>query len=562
MPAIKAHKTPVDRTGSWDGPKAVAAAPNEAATLKYMHAWYSGSDPDKKSSYKFPHHEGLNKPAVIAGVNNALARLAQAKIPDADRAGVEAHLRKHRRDAGFEEAMSEAEIAEAVKFLKTVNDLKGDEVKSLTEAVRLQEKANLGEWLEARIHMMFTDVADGMFGDGLMTREERIAFSSAIGEALAAFNASVRNNIPQVYQRRPFDGPPEGEVGVSESLVDLIESAVALQEKAVRSDGTAFIKIIQPGWGSSGYYPKEVLQRDGAKAFPKGTKMYWNHPTSMEEAERPEGDLNNLAAELVSDARWMENGPRGAGLYADAKVFEAFQPAVNDLAPHIGVSISARGKATHGKADGKEGVIVQEILASPFNHVDYVTMPGAGGEIVQLFEAARTVRTDKSKTTSGDVENNLVKEARMDELELKKLQEANATLQAKLDEVEANNARMQEALALRDARDMVREALSASTLPDVTKARLIESLSANPPMKDGSLDSATLKTRIEEAVKAEVKYLEQVVGAGRIRGLGESAANNDEDEAGTSKIEDALIESFKALGLSEAGAKIAARGRA
>ena len=170
MPAIKAHKTPVDKTGSWDGPKAVADAPNEAATLRYMHAWYSGSEPDRKASYKFPHHEGLDQPAVIAGVNNALARLAQAKIPDADRAGVEAHLRKHRKDAGLEESMSEAEIAEAVKYLKEMNDLKTADAELLTESISLQEKANLGEWLEARIHSMFTDMADGLFGDGLMTR--------------------------------------------------------------------------------------------------------------------------------------------------------------------------------------------------------------------------------------------------------------------------------------------------------------------------------------------------------------------------------------------------------
>ena len=37
------------------------------------------------------------------------------------------------------------------------------------------------------------------------------------------------------------------------------------------------IKIIQPGWGSSGYYPKDVLERDGPNVFTKGTKMYINH---------------------------------------------------------------------------------------------------------------------------------------------------------------------------------------------------------------------------------------------------------------------------------------------
>jgi hypothetical protein len=184
----------------------------------------------------------------------------------------------------------------------------------------------------------------------------------------------------------------------------LIEAAVALEEKAVRSDGTAKVKIIEPGWGSSGFYPIEVLKRDGASAFPKGTKMNWNHPTATEEAERPEGDLNDLASELVTDARWIDNGPKGSGLYADAKVFEAYQGPVNDLAPHIGVSIHARGKAMQGEAEGRQGVIVQEILESPFNRVDYVTMPGAGGEIISLFEAARKtlIPSPSPKVGEGD----------------------------------------------------------------------------------------------------------------------------------------------------------------
>jgi len=597
MPAIKAHKMPVDKTGSWDGPKAVSGAPNEAATLSHMHAWFSGSEPDKKASYKFPHHEaGTDTPAVIAGVNNALARLAQAKIPEGDRAGVEAHLRRHRKDAGIKESMSEAEIAEAVKYFKKMDDLKVVETAALTEAIRLQEKANLGEWLEARIHMMFTDAADGMFGDGLMSREERIAFSGAIGEALTVFNASVQKNIPQVYQRMPFEGPPEGDVSVSEShltppnpgpslagkgdwegeQIALIESALALQEKAVRQDGTALMKVIKSGWGSSGFYPKEVLQRDGAKAFPKGTKMNWNHPTPVEEAERPEGNLNDLASEFVSDAHWMDNGPKGPGLYADAKVFEGYQGAVNSLAPHIGVSINAHGKAIQGSAEGREGKIVQEIMASPFNRVDYVTMPGAGGEVISLFEAARKplavggqqlADADK-KTTTGTVPDAEAttrvansKSKSEEDMAEEKLQEAVATLRSDLDKASTDNARLSEALALRDAKDMAREAVNAvNGLPDVTRARLIESLAKNPPMKDGSLDKEVFKNRIEEAVKAEIQYLEKVAGLGKIRGLGESA-EDDDAEVDEAKIEEDLTESFAALGLSEAGVKIAVKGR-
>lgn len=105
MPAIRPHKTATDTEGSWDGPAEVAAAPEDEGVLRYMHAWVDpDADPDTKTAYKFPHHTaGDDTPAVIAGVNNALARLPQADIPEADRAGVEDHLRAHRKDAGLED---------------------------------------------------------------------------------------------------------------------------------------------------------------------------------------------------------------------------------------------------------------------------------------------------------------------------------------------------------------------------------------------------------------------------------------------------------------------------
>ncbi len=105
MPAIKVHHTATDTESEWDGPAEVAAAPNEAATLRYMHAWQDADgDADTKSTYKFPHHKsGTDTAANINGVNNALARLSQADIPEGDRTGVEAHLRAHREDAGLEE---------------------------------------------------------------------------------------------------------------------------------------------------------------------------------------------------------------------------------------------------------------------------------------------------------------------------------------------------------------------------------------------------------------------------------------------------------------------------
>ena len=104
--------------------------------------------------------------------------------------------------------------------------------------------------------------------------------------------------------------------------------------------------------------------------------MHWDHQTATEEAERPEGSLTTLAGELISDARWQDSGQAGPGLYADAKVFGPYQEAVNELAPHIGVSIRASGRTKQGEAEGRKGPILEQLVAA--RSCDFVVTPGAG----------------------------------------------------------------------------------------------------------------------------------------------------------------------------------------
>lgn len=446
-----------------------------------------------------------------------------------------------------------------------------------SEDVPMREKSNLAEWLESRVHSWFTQMADEMFGNGNVTRDERKVISGAIGAALDAYHQFIVENAPQLLQRRPWeDAPADDTSAVSESHPtpdpspnstnlergdegsEFVESGagamyVPLMERAVRRDGTIPVKIIQPGWGSSGYYPTEVLERDGPKIFKKGTKMFWNHQTMTEEAERPEGDLNHLAAELVTDAKYQANGAAGAGLYADAKVFETYKGPVDDLAGHIGVSIRAFGKASQGMMEGREGPIIQELTKG--KSIDFVTAPGAGGQILSLFEAARGA--DK-KTRSVSLESNSVKEnSSMDEKELQALKESVATLQTNLGAVQDENARLKEGQAMRDAKDLVRTALAGYELPEPTRARLLESLPKLLTLKDGVLDVEAFSTKMKEAIKSEVAYLTQVSGMGKIQGLGESV---DDEEPEGEGAEAALAEAFADLGLSEKGAKIAAKG--
>lgn len=323
-----------------------------------------------------------------------------------------------------------------------------------------------------------------------------------------------------------------------------------LVEAKLRRDGTVPIKVIRPGWGSSGYYPEKTLSKD----YPvfEGARMFWNHPRRSDDDERPERDLNDLAA-VLSNVRYAESGPKGPGIYGDAKVFSPFRERVGELAPYIGVSILANGKGTKGEVEGREGLVIESITSA--RSVDFVTAPGAGGEVVSLFESALTPDAEVP-TPAEEVKH-------MEELKeaLDRVQE----LETELSEVKERNewlsdeySRLKEAELVGQARAIVERALSESDLPEVSQTRLMESLTANPPVEanedDITLDADGMESTVKEAIKAELTYIASLTESGRITGMGRSEEPEDE---GSEK----MAEAFERLGLSESAAKIAAVGR-
>lgn len=142
------------------------------------------------------------------------------------------------------------------------------------------------------------------------------------------------------------------------------------------------ITVIKSGWGSSGYYAPEVLERDIPRIFPTGTQMYLNHPTVKEEKERPERDLRDLVGKVIETPRMA-----GVDSVSVAQVFEHWIPTIDALAQDIGLSIRAFGTTEDGAAGGKNGPIVQSLTEGL--SIDYVTKAGAGGQIGSLIESAR-----------------------------------------------------------------------------------------------------------------------------------------------------------------------------
>ncbi len=344
----------------------------------------------------------------------------------------------------------------------------------------------------------------------------------------------------------PEDWRPATESADAEEITgDLIP----LTEKAIAKDGAIRIKVIQAGQGSSGYYPVDVLKRDGPKVFTAGTHMHLDHPSISEESDRPERSVTTLAGTLTSDARWEEHGAAGPGLYADAKVRSDLAPLIEELAPHIGVSIRALGKAGTRELEGKKVRTIEAIEQA--KSVDFVTLAGAGGKVLDLIESARGRQRTAQEREVNDV----------DKAEFEATKTALTEAQTKLTELEQWKAtqerREHEAKLLGEARIVVVDTLKTITLPSLTRERLTEQLVANPPVTDGALDTEALVIQVKEAAKTEAEYLASVTGGDRVRGMGAPAPAELDSEAKRKRRE----ANFVRMGMSESAAKIAAAGR-
>ena len=323
------------------------------------------------------------------------------------------------------------------------------------------------------------------------------------------------------------------------TILQLTESAATLEEiKLVEARADYEIKLIAPGKGSSAFYPKEVLQRDGPKVFKAGTHVYLNHPTAAEEASRPEGDVNNLAGVLSTGATYHESHAKGPGLYARMKVFADHAQTVEEKAPHVGMSIRASGMAEAGRM--KDGVPVLKELTSA-ESVDVVTKAGAGGMI--LTESAHGAQHEQ------EADSMTLEEA-------KKL-------------IEAENKPLRDRLIRADAREEAGRLLESMHLPPQAKARIIETACGprvDLPVKENELDLDKFRESVVNAAKEEARYVASLTGAGRIEGMAsESAAPTKEERErlreSAKEDEERYVGVFESLMGDKKAAEIAFKGR-
>lgn len=262
--------------------------------------------------------------------------------------------------------------------------------------------------------------------------------------------------------------------------------------KVTSSGGKFRAILITEGVGSSGTYPGEMLQRDGAVAFPAGTQIFFDHLTENEEWDRNgQHSIKDLVGVTLTDATWSE---AERALEADIKFFSAYADFINEAKDFIGLSIEASA------IRNSEG-LVESLLPSPFNAIAVVPRAGRGGKITALLESYREKHnTDESAKLRENAGSDTGKEQGMTPEEIEKVAEALA------DAIKPSLTELKEALAPKPAEKPeeeapdtaeVAEALVASNLPEAARKRVYEGL---------KVEGADINALIEN----EKKYIESV----------------------------------------------------
>ncbi len=126
--------------------------------------------------------------------------------------------------------------------------------------------ANVADWFESGIHQHFTMLADSMFMDGLLTREERIGLSGLIGDALDVFHNGLQGELfADMRTRRP---------GTETKAGRRVRKAKLEEARAAMATLAAFLK-----WAD---YDESEPPDEGDEEKPKAAAGPDLHPRQMQ----------------------------------------------------------------------------------------------------------------------------------------------------------------------------------------------------------------------------------------------------------------------------------------
>lgn len=186
---------------------------------------------------------------------------------------------------------------------------------------------------------------------------------------------------------------------MSRTIAEIIQSPTI---NADESSGKWLVEIISEGIGSSGAYPRKVLENAVTeRVWPQGTKVFIDHPTESETYARPARTVKDLVGHTTRDAYIDESGR----IVTEVKIFKPFRPLLTDadFIQSVGMSIRAAAEVRPGEYEGKKTTVITRLIPDVMNTIDVVTWAGRGGRVISLLESLRTPTDSEADATEAAV---------------------------------------------------------------------------------------------------------------------------------------------------------------
>lgn len=272
--------------------------------------------------------------------------------------------------------------------------------------------------------------------------------------------------------------------------------------------------------GSSAFYPADVLERDGSRAFPAGTKIFFDHPGLEEQWDRPERSVRDLVGVTTTDALYESDG-----LYANVTIFSNYSELVQEMAEHTGLSIRANGIVEEEEIDGDYVPVLKALTSG--QSVDIVTEAGAGGKLVGLLESARLKETPKPKPPSSPKEEIDMKPEEIAALVATAVTEAMKPVLEEVKGLKESAKPEEKTLSFSE----IDAKLTEAKLPAPLRGKVLDSVAAG-----ADLDKAiTEASALAESIRTEVKAT--LVTEGNVQD--EEAGSTDLRESGVKALKEA-----------------------
>jgi hypothetical protein len=324
--------------------------------------------------------------------------------------------------------------------------------------------------------------------------------------------------------------PPKEEVAESISIAEndgmLLEAQGLIETDSER--GPEAVIIVAGPSANDRIYSEEAI-RSGVDVF-SGARLFRDHPTPTEQRERPERSIDEVVGVLGTAYVGTDKGGKIA-LRAPMYISAAETTLATKIKEGLlgGLSIRAWGQAAEND-DGQ--MVVEAFVKHPHTSVDFVTVPAAGGyaEVSEsVSEASPQPEPETDEIEESATERRIIA-----------LQEANASLQEQVRQ-----------LQISEARTVLENALhECNGLPSAAIERIRKM--ASPLIEAHKSERDDLLRAVKTLVENERAYLARVLPNG--------VTPPDRADTETHSVEDILSEAFNGL-VPDDAIDFAIRGR-